>query len=286
MDLSVALISWNTKDDLAAALRSVKEKAGLPVELVVVDNASSDASAAMVRAEFPEARLIENTENRGFAAAANQAITESTGRYILLLNPDSLLQTPLSQIVAFADSHPDAGAIGGKILNPDGTLQYSCRAFPHPLAAIFRHTLFGRLWPKNPYVRDYLLADWDHNSEREVDWVSGAFLMIRREMIDQIGAFDERFFMYSEDVDLCFRAREAGWKVCYSPKAISTHAIGHSSDQAAVRMTIQFHRSMYRFFMKHYARSYHPVARALLAIGVGARCGLILAARPFHRPKR
>lgn len=286
MDLSICLISWNTREDLVACLHSIELYAEISPEILVVDNASSDGSAEMVRQEFPSVKLIANTSNRGFAAAANQAMEKSSGRYLLLMNPDSLLQSSLKPLIEFADVHLEIGVLGGKILNPDESIQYSCRTFPHPVAALFRHTLLGKLWPKNPFVREYLLSDWDHDSFREVDWVSGAFMLVRKEMTEKIGFFDERFFMYSEDMDLCYRAHEARWKVAFFPGAVMTHAIGRSSDQAPFRMTIQFHRSMYRFFIKHYARRYNFIMRFLLGAAVVFRCLLILASRPFNHSKR
>src|SRR2546421_256364 len=131
----------------------------------------------------------------------------------------------------FADATPDAGIIGPKLLNRDGSLQYSCRSFPNMGAGFFRNTPLGRLFPKNRFTQDYLMSDWDHSTVRDVDWVSGAALLIRREVLEQTGGFDEGFFMYCEDVDLCYRAHELGWRVVYYPDSVIYHMIGRSSDQ-------------------------------------------------------
>lgn len=278
-DLVVAIVNWNTRHDLEACLRSVYERNSNPPSftVVVVDNASSDGSAEMVAELFPRAALIRNAENRGFAAANNQVLRGLQGRYVLLLNPDAQTHPgALAALVRFMDRNPDVGICGPLVLNPDGTVQYSARAFPTPLAGIFRNTFLGRLFPRNRFTREYLLSDWDHRSQRDVDWVSGAAMVIRREVLEQVGVFDEQFFMYSEDVDLCYRARQAGWRVVFVPDAVVTHARAHSSDQAQIRMLIQFHRSMYRFWRKHYApRSSLPM-RLLAPVGIWVRAGLVL----------
>jgi len=288
VDVVVAIINWNTRDDLALCLRSIYEGNTPPPTFlpVVVDNASADGSADMVAEEFPQAVVVRNRENRGFAAANNQVLKASHSRYVLLLNPDTQMHPgALRELTRFMDAHPDVGICGPLVLNPDGSVQYSARRFPTPLAGAFRNTFLGRLFPNNRYTRDYLLSDWDHRSERDVDWLSGAAMMIRREVIDQIGVLDEQFFMYSEDVDYCYRAGEAGWRVTFFPGACITHARAHSSDQAQIRMLVQFHRSMYRFWRKHYApRSSWPM-RLLAPAGILMRAGLLLAKNLLDRAR-
>src|SRR5207248_8704645 len=187
-------------------------------------------------------------------AGNNRAVPESPGRYVLFINADTLVtDCALERLLDYADQNPDIGIIGPKLLNRDGSLQYSCRSFPNLGAGFFRNTPLGRLFPKNRFAQDYLMQDWDHATVRDVDWVSGAALIIRREALEQTGGFDEGFYMYCEDVDLCYRAHEKGWRVTYFPDSVIYHLIGRSSDQVPTRATYYFHTSMYRFYKKHYA---------------------------------
>ena len=246
-DVTVSIVNWNTKDELSECLKSVFAQESVEFEVIVVDNASSDGSAGFVRDNYdPRVRLIENSANLGFGAAHNQVIRESTGRHVLLFNPDCrFLETDsLAKMVDYLDRNPDVGMLGPKILNPDGTLQYSARRFPNMFAAVFRHTMFGKLFPHNRFVREYLMTDWAHDQVTDIDWLSGAALMIRRETIDRIGLIDEQFFMYCEDVDWCRRAHSMGWRVVYFPMASVSHRIGAASDKNPVSMIRQHHRSM------------------------------------------
>lgn len=277
--LSVCIVNWNTKADLEQALSSVLQAdPDLPVEVVVVDNASADGSADMVQQRFPTVRLIRSEENLGFARGYNRAVAEATGRSLLLLNPDTITHPgALRTLVEFVGSHPEVGAVGPRLLNRDGSLQYSCRRFPRPLAALFRNTPLGQLFPRNRYTREYLMTDWDHELARPVDWISGAAMCLRREAWAQVGGFDEGFFMYAEDMDWCLRARRAGWGIYYLPQAVVMHCIGRSSDQVPVRMVIQFHRSMARFYLKHHASEWPFGVRWLPVLGIWLRGGLVLA---------
>ena len=211
MDLSVVILNWNTCALLEKCLRSlVCQEGSIAFEVVVVDNASEDGSRKMVKELFPEVRLITNPTNIGFGAGNNVAIPESTGRYVFFLNSDTVvLEGALAAMVHHADTNPDIGILGPKLLNEDSSLQYSCRRYPNLGTGFFRNTPLGRLFPNNRFATDYLYKDWDHATPRDVDWVSGAALMIRRTLLDKIGGFDEDFFMYCEDVDLCWRANHA-----------------------------------------------------------------------------
>jgi len=279
-DVSVIIVNWNTRDELRECLRSLHPSLhpDVQAEIIVVDNASWDDSVAMVKREFPEVKLIENRLNEGFGKAHNRAAQVAQGRYLLLLNSDARAHPgALKQLVDYADAHPDVGIIAPKVLNPDGSLQYSCRRFPVYEAGLFRNTLLGRLFPQNRFVRDYLMTDFDHAHTMEVDWVSGCAMMIRRETWHQLGGFDEQFFMYCEDVDLCWRAHEAGWKVVYHPDAVVTHAIGRSTDKAVNAMIRQFHHSHRLFFQKHYARRLPIWSRLLIPLGLWIRANLLIA---------
>ena len=233
----------------------------------------------MVATEFPGVHLITNAENLGFSKANNQAIAQTDSRYVFLLNSDASTHAgALEALAAYADSHAKAGILGPKVLNPDGTLQFSCRRFPSLGAGFFRNTYLGRLFPNNSYARDYLMTDFDHNSDKAVDWVSGCAMLIRRETIDAIGALDERFYMYCEDVDICQRVWDSGQEVVYVPASVVTHAIGRSSDKNADKMIKEFHQSWYEYDLKRHPKS--PVLRrAAVYSGLWLRAAVRIAKR-------
>jgi len=280
-DIAVIIVNWNAREDLRRCLESLYADP-LPhvsYDVWVVDNASDDGSAGMVASKFPQVNLLINADNAGFSKANNQAIARTNSRYVFLLNSDAFIHAgALDQLVAYADAHPKAGIVGPRVLNPGGTLQFSCRRFPSLGAGFFRNTYLGRLFPHNKFARDYLMVDFDHAQDSAVDWVSGCAMLIRRGLIEQIGALDEQFYMYCEDVDLCQRAWEGGWEVVYAPEAVVTHAIGRSSDKNADRMIIEFHRSWYA-----YDRKRHPQASLLRRVAVYSGLWLRAAVRIARR---
>ena len=277
-DVSISIVNWNTRDELRECLQTVLSQTGITFDITVVDNASSDGSAEMVAAEFPHARLIVNERNFGFGRAHNQAIAATEGRYFFMLNPDARLNETdfLKKMSDFADAHPEAGLIGPKILNLDGTIQFSARNFPTLGAAAFQNTFLGRLFPNSRCVQQYVLSDWDHNETREVDWLSGSALIARRKFIEDIGLLDEDFFMYCEDVDWGYRARAKGWKAIYFPGVSVMHRIGASSDKAQVRMLWQHHVSMYKLFKKHQSACASLPEKWLVAVGIVLRAGYFI----------
>lgn len=255
-ELSITICSWNTKEDTRKCLQSIYDcyHEG-KIETIVIENASEDSSAEMIENEFPWVKLIKLKQNVGFAKGHNIGFKESKGEILMALNSDTIVHGgALKKLISFFMQNKDVGIAGPKLLNPDGSLQYSCRKFPTPLAALFRNTPLGKMFPKNKFARDYLMQDWAHDESRDVDWLSGAALCIKRELYEKIGGFDEQFFMYLEDVDLCKRAHEAGYRVVYLPDAIITHAIGRSSDRVANEMIKQFHKSMMLYYKKHNLR--------------------------------
>lgn len=271
--LSIIIVSWNVRDDLKACLQSLQANAQ-PHEVIVVDNASSDGTLEMLQA-FPHVQVIGNSDNRGFAAANNQGLAVARGQWLLLLNPDTIVpEGALQTLLHFAEAHPEAGVIGPRLLNSDGSLQHSCRHFPTVRAAFFRHTVFGRLFPAAHSMREYLMCDWGHDEPREVDWVSGACLLIRRKAYEQLGGLDEGFYWGSEDVDYCFRMHQAGWKVLYTPQPAIVHAIGRSTDQVIIPTIIRTHRSMQRLYTKHLARNW--LSRGLVTAGIWLRAMLLI----------
>ena len=288
----MCIVSWNARDDLRACLRSLPDAAAKHIiETVVVDNASTDGSPEMVASEFPDVCLLRSPINEGFGAGNNRALAGLDARYALLLNSDALPHPgALDELIRFADTRPAAriGIIGPKVLNPDGSIQYSCRRFPTFAAGLFRNVYLGRLFPGNKPAADYLMQDFDHAQIRDVDWVSGCALLIRRECLEEIGPLDaETFFMYCEDIDWCLRAHQAGWRVAYYPGAVVTHAIGRSSDKAAERMIIEHHRSMWRFYKKHrafFAPSVPPLLRPLVPVGIFLRVAVRILRRRIINP--
>ncbi len=276
--LTIQIVNWNAREPLRQALRSIfTAPPPFPYEVIVLDNDSRDGSVQMVEKEFPQVRLLVSEQNLGFSKGHNLCARHARGKYLFILNPDTVVQAgALEKLVAFAEAHPEVGILGPRILNPDGSLQYSCRRFPNPVAALFRNTPLGKLFPNNPYTRDYLMTDWDHSSVREVDWVSGAALFIRKQVYEQLGGFDEQFFMYCEDMDLCYRAWQAGCKVVYYPEAVIYHAIGRSTDLVANKMIRTFHQSMYRYYKKHYAKQTPFWMRPLVPVGLILRASLFI----------
>lgn len=291
-ELSITICSWNTIADTRACLQSLRDASGEGnFEVIVVDNASSDGSAEMVENEFPEFRLLRQNTNLGFTGGHNLAIAQRKGVNVALLNSDTVVHPgAVSTLIAYMAHNPDAGVVGPKLLNPDGSLQYSCRRFPNPVAAAFRNTFLGRWFPNNKYVRTYLMHDFDHTVAREVDWVSGAAMFIQGPLVDKIGALDPSYFMYCEDTDYCKRAWQSGFKVVYVPDAVITHAIGRSTDRVANKMIVRFHRSMFRFFRKHLiAESWWPLRPfffALAALALSARAGIFLTKNAFDAMRR
>jgi GT2 family glycosyltransferase len=251
----VIIVSWNAKADLTTCLASISDSTSDPkrVEIVVVDNASSDGSPDMVRREFPSVDLRETGANLGFSGGNNIALADNSCDYVFLLNSDATLpKGGLDTLLAWADATPDAGLIGPKVINPDGTLQFSCRRWPTPQAGLFRNVYLGKLFPQNQPAADYLMRDFDHASPLDVDWLSGCAMLMRRACLEQVGPLDDKtFFMYCEDMDWSLRVHDAGWRVVYAPVMEVTHKIGGSSDQVAERMIVEHSRAMVRFWRKH-----------------------------------
>ena len=278
VDLSVVIVSWNVCDLLRRCLASVlgasqpadddlapMSDSEPSIEIIVVDNASTDGSPEMVRAEFPQVRLIANPDNRGFTAGNNQGLVESTGRFLLLLNPDTeIVGAALSTMMAYMDAHPEVGALGPRLCYPDGSLQPSRRRFPTLATALVESTVVQEWWRDNPLLRRYYMADTSDEAIQPVDWVVGACLLVRREVYDQVGGLDEGFFMYSEEMDWCKRIKNAGWKVVYLPTARVIHHEGKSSEQVVPARHIHFQSSKVRYFRKHHGALQAEALRAFL----------------------
>jgi GT2 family glycosyltransferase len=257
--VSVVIVSWNTCELLRQSLASVVNSP-LVLETFVVDNHSSDGSVEMVRTQFPEVSVIANNVNVGFGRANNQALVAAKGEFVLLLNPDARLDpSALERLVATLDCHPAAAVAGPLVLGPDSAAQSTRRRFPVTATLFFESTPLQSLLPTtHAWLRDYYVLDRSDDEAQEVDWLVGACLLGRRSAIEQVGGFDERFFMYFEETDWCRRFRQAGWSVRFDPTAIVRHLGGQSSDQAPARRQCEFNESKCR-----YTRKWHGLAIAL-----------------------
>lgn len=265
--LSILIVNWNTRELVLDCLRSLRASAiALPHEIILVDNASTDGSADAVAAEFPEVTLIRNAENFGFARANNQAYAASRGPYVFLLNSDTLVAPgQLEKLVAFLEAHPQAGIVGPKLLNPDGSFQLSATPFIRPWDVYFEYARFpAALQPQQQKTprRLYAFEPW---RPMRVGYVIGAAFLIRRAVIDRIGLLDEAYFMYGEEQDWCFRAQAAGWEVWFDPEAEVTHLGGQSAVQVPYRMLAHRFVSSFRFLKQHQGAAAAMTARGLLA---------------------
>lgn len=253
IDLAIIIVAYNARGLLDECLASLFLHAqGIDFDVFVVDNASRDGSAELMEEKYPQAILIRNPVNLYFTKANNQAIQQSRGRYVLLLNPDTVVQSDaIQQMVKFMDAHPDAAACTPKLLNPDGSLQPSCMKIPTRLYGVCQALLLNNLLPNNPVNRNIQYADWDRHDIREVEVGGGACLMVRRKAIQAVGLLDEGFKMYYEETDWCWRLRQAGWKIYYLPDArIIHHLAGTSRGHPHMRRIN--HQSFLLFYRKHY----------------------------------
>jgi len=258
MDISVIIVNYNVRDFLSNALTSLqKSLKGFKSEIIVVDNASDDGSVELLKKNFPKVHLLINRTNLGFAKANNQALEISKGRYKLLINPDTLVQeNTIKESVSFFESHKDAGMVGCKILNPDGTFQLPCRrSFPTPWIAFTKTFGLSSLFPKSKLFARYNLTYLDPGKTCEVDALSGSFMMLKREVYEKIGGLDETFFMYGEDLDWCYRVRQAGWKVFYVPTTSIIHYKGESTKRSDIDELKVFYNAMRLFVRKHHSGS-------------------------------
>lgn len=257
MDLSVVIASFNSWQCLPHCLRSIQSHAGpICYEVVVVDNASSDGSAHNLASLFPNVRCLKNRQNIGFSRACNQGIKASSGEFILLLNPDCyLVSGTLAGAVAYLRAREEIGVLGGKVLNEDGTLQLACRrSIPTLRSAFFRFAGLSRLFPRSRALAAYNVTYADENQITDVEAVSGAFLMIRRGLVERIGSLDERFFMFGEDLDICLRAARDGKRVVYWPGVVVKHLKGQSIRSRPYASLYHFYNAMWLFYQKHYYR--------------------------------
>lgn len=286
MDLSIIIVSYNTRELLKQTIESIIATVGtLAYEIIVVDNASRDGSAEMIRMEYPGVRLLMNDRNVGFSKANNLGIRQSSGSYVLLLNSDTVVKNNcLSECIRHMGEHPEIGALGPRILLTDGTLDRACkRGFPTPEASLYYFLKLDKKHPMSPKYGKYNMTYLSELERNEVDSLVGAFMMVRRSVIDEVGMLDEDFFMYGEDIDWCYRIKAAGYQNIYFPKAEIIHYKGASSRKKRIKTLYEFHRAMLLFYKKHYIREYNIAVTALVYAGIGAKLSAALLVNLFKR---
>ena len=277
-DLSICIVTLNTCQYLRACLQSLAEHpASIPTEIIVVDNGSTDGTQGILAQEYPHVFLIQNSKNEGFARPANQAMRAARGRFFLLLNPDTLvLPGALDHLITFLEENSKKAIVGPKVLNRDGSLQQACRrGVARPWATLSYFLGLHRLFPHSKFFGSYLLTYLDEDQTHPVDAVSGSCMLIRRQVAEQIGYLDERFFAYQEDADICFQAQRLGWQVYYHPTAHIIHYGGQGgSRQQPFRSIFEWHRSYYLFYRKNLAKDYFFLFNWLFYVLMGLKLSL------------
>lgn len=277
IELSVIIVNWNVKDSLKRSLRSIYEQLhSIEYEIIVVDNASSDGSQEMIQDNFPQIVLIKNNINLGFAKANNIGVLKSRGQYLLFLNPDTEIVTNnVDELVRFLQANTQYVAVGPKILNRDGTIQFSCaRSLPTPTNQLFEMAMFHRIFPKSKFFGKARLSYWDHKTNRDVECLSGASIVIAKESFIEAGCFDERYFLYAEDIDLCFKLKKSGFKLHY----ISDTEILHHSQESSKKVkksafsAIAIHEADKMFMRCHYGITSACLYQLFIFIGAILRC--------------
>jgi N-acetylglucosaminyl-diphospho-decaprenol L-rhamnosyltransferase len=279
-DIAAVLVSWNVSELLLRCIDSLK--ADGVTDIVVLDNDSKDDSVAAVRRAHPDVELIELRENTGFGGGVNRAVPHTSTKYVLVTTPDVYVEPGSTKALqAVLDEHPDVGFVAPRIDTPDGVLYPSVRRFPN-LADAVGHAFLQFVWRSNPFSRRYKMLDWDHSQSADVDWVACTHFLVRREAWDAVGGFDEQFFMFLEDVDLCWRLHDAGWRIRYEPSSVVQHEISASADQIPYKMIATHHRSIYRFNRKR-AKGARRLLLPVIAAGLAVRTVLAWAQRAIRR---
>ncbi len=265
--MSIIVVAWNVRQLLYDCLKSVFDQTkSIDFEVIYVDNASEDGSVEMVLREFPKVKIIENENNEGFIKANNQAIEIVQGRYVLLLNSDTIvLDNAIAKTIKFADAHPKAAVVGCRVLNPDMTLQRTCVMYHSPLNLFLLATYLYKLFPKSKFFGREAMTWWNFDDVREVETISGCYALVRKEAIDQVGLMDPIYFVYGDDPDWCYRFQKAGWKNMYTPEARIIHYGGQTTKQLARKFSLQLCGSILIFMKKHKGTFAFYSARIFLA---------------------
>jgi len=290
MLLSICIVSFQARDYLRDSLFSIRE---YPLdgtyETIVVYNGSTDGTISMLQEEFPETIVIQNQDNKGFTGPMNQALHQGQGKYLLQLNPDTLVHPgAFNELILFLKTHPDVGICGPKVLNTDGSLQSPCRrGESRPWAVISYFLRLPALFPHSKFFGGYLMNYMDEDETHAVAGVAGSCMMIRKEVISGIGYLDEQFFAWQEDADYCLRARKAGWKIYYAPSALITHYGGQGGSRVQpYRSIIEWHRSYWLFYRKNYAEDYFFILNWLYYLAMLLKLGGTLLLNYFSIEKR
>jgi len=288
-DLSISIVNYNARDYLDRCIQSIKNTVkDHSYEIIVVDNASDDSSVQLISKKYPEITIIQNDANLGFIKANNIGLKRSKGKYVMSLNNDTVvLPGAVDKLIEFLDKNHDAGAVGPKLLNSDGSIQLQARrGFPSPLNSFFYFSGLSKLFPKNKAIGAYLLTYLDDKTVTEVDSLCGAAMMVRREVIGEVGLMDESYFMYGDDIDWCYRIKQAGWKVYYLPEAEVIHYGGRGgSRRRSYRNIVEFYRAMAIFYKKHYSPGHNFIMNWLIYSAVWFKCAVELTRNLFRQEK-
>ena len=288
--LSVVIVSFDCREHLLRCLESLDdERSRMPLQVIVVDNASQDGTVAAVADRFPWVRLRPSDENRGFAWASNRGLELATGSHLLLLNPDTLVPPgSLRAAVQALEARPEIGMLGCKLVQPGGSLDHACkRGFPTPLSSLYHFIGLSRLFPRSNRFAQYTAGQVDPGKAAVVDAVNGAFMLVRRPALDDVGLLDERYWLYMEDLDWCYRFHERGWPVLYWPEVEVIHAKGGSSGHPRRwRTNYAFHRGMWLFYRTHYAPTRPAAVSLLVWFGVWSKLAVSAVASAARRTRR
>jgi N-acetylglucosaminyl-diphospho-decaprenol L-rhamnosyltransferase len=279
-EVAAVLVSYNVRDLLLRCIASLK--ADGVTEIVVLDNDSKDDSVAAVRRDHPDVELLALQENTGFGGGVNRLVPRTSSAYVLVTTPDVLVEPGSTKpLVAVLDDNPDVGMVAPLIKTPDGVTYPSVRRFPN-LRDATGHAFLQFVWKDNPFSRRYKMLDWDHGQAADVDWTACTHFLVRRTAWEQVGGFDEQFFMFAEDVDVCWRLHEAGWRIRYEPSSTIVHEVSASADQTPYKMIAAHHRSIYRFNKKR-ATGWRRLLVPLIGLGLGVRMVLAWIQRAIRR---
>ncbi|TVX89397.1 glycosyltransferase family 2 protein [Paenibacillus agilis] len=288
MDLSIIIVNYNTKQLTLNCVASVLEsETEYTYEIILVDNASKDDTVVAVKQQYPCVHLIENKDNLGFSKANNQGMHVAKGRYVLLLNSDTIVQPDTFDImIRFMDENPKVGSAGCKVVLPDGSLDKACkRGFPTPAATFYYVSGISKRYPNSPKYNAYHRGDLDENGSYPIDCLVGAFMMVRREAIEQVGMLDEDYFMYGEDVDWCYRIQQAGWVNYYHAATSILHLKRASSRNKPYKITYEFHRAIYLLHKKNFAKYYPWWVNAFMYTGIVVKTAVALALNTCFKAK-